>query len=138
MVPCLHPPAERTTILSPADLELDGSQSVQPELFVGALVGGRESLHWSEFGIPLLIAEVLSPSTARHDRLIKRQLYQRCGVPCYWVVDLDARLIEVWTPSAESPLIAPDRLTWQPKSGNGPLVLDLVAYFHEACGELPA
>jgi Uma2 family endonuclease len=138
MVPCLHPPAERTTILSPADLELDGSQSVQPELFVGALVGGRESLHWSEFGIPLLIAEVLSPSTARHDRLIKRQLYQRCGVPCYWVVDLDARLIEVWSPGAASPLIASDRLTWHPEPDHDPLAIELVAFFREACGDLPA
>ena len=38
-------------------------------------------------GAPDLIVEILSPSTAKYDRLTKFLLYQRVGVPEYWIVD---------------------------------------------------
>ena len=38
-------------------------------------------------GAPDLIIEILSPSTQRHDRVTKFNLYQRAGVREYWVVD---------------------------------------------------
>ncbi len=38
-------------------------------------------------GAPDLIIEVLSPSSSTRDLKDKRQLYQRAGVPEYWVVD---------------------------------------------------
>ena len=38
-------------------------------------------------GAPDFIIEILSPSTQRHDRLIKFNLYQRAGVREYWIVD---------------------------------------------------
>ena len=47
-------------------------------------------------GAPDLVIEILSPSTARRDRTVKRLLYQRQGVAEYWIVDLDARQVEVW------------------------------------------
>jgi Uma2 family endonuclease len=37
--------------------------------------------------VPLLLAEVFSPATARIDALIKRDLYARAGVAWYWMVD---------------------------------------------------
>ena len=40
--------------------------------------------------------EVLSPSTASRDRGIKRRLYERLGVPQYWIVDPVAEAIDVW------------------------------------------
>jgi Uma2 family endonuclease len=39
---------------------------------------------------PDLVVEVSSPSTRRLELVRKRELYQRFGVPGYWVVDLDA------------------------------------------------
>ena len=42
-----------------------------------------------------LVIEVLSPSTTRTDRTTKAQLYARYGVPYYWIVDPEARVIEV-------------------------------------------
>jgi Uma2 family endonuclease len=40
---------------------------------------------------------VLSPSTAGRDRVAKRNLYARAGVPYYWLIDPDARVLEALT-----------------------------------------
>src|SRR5262245_57715770 len=47
-------------------------------------------------GAPTLAIEVLSPTTAATDRSIKRQLAAKYGVPHYWIVDADARVIETY------------------------------------------
>jgi len=46
-------------------------------------------------GVPDLVIEILSPSTANRDRTYKRTLYERHGVKEYWMVDTDARNITV-------------------------------------------
>ncbi len=38
-------------------------------------------------GAPDMVAEILSPSTRRYDRVKKFDLYQRAGVREYWIVD---------------------------------------------------
>lgn len=48
-------------------------------------------------GAPDLIIEILSPSTRRHDRLVKLNLYQRAGVREYWIVDPDNESVQVFT-----------------------------------------
>ena len=123
------------TMVSPADLDLRSGQLMQPDLFVGAMVGEREPVEWADYGIPILVTEVLSPSTARFDRITKRRRYQRSGVPVYWVVDLDARLVEVWHPAESSPAIVDEALRWQPVQGIVPLEIDLAAYFRTVWGE---
>ena len=58
---------------------------VQPDLFVVCDQdklddkGGR--------GAPELVVEILSPSSGRHDRVRKLNLYERHGVKEYWIVD---------------------------------------------------
>lgn len=47
-------------------------------------------------GAPDLVMEILSPSTQRHDKLTKFNLYQRAGVPEYWIVDPTNRSVQVF------------------------------------------
>ena len=78
---------------------------------------------------------MLSPSTARADRIVKRRRFQRAKVPEYWIVDLDARLVERWRPGDRRPEVLEERLEWRPESSLAPLVLDLPAFFREVHAE---
>ena len=49
-------------------------------------------------GAPDMIIEILSPSSLRHDRLVKLNLYQRAGVREYWIVDPENRSVMVFLP----------------------------------------
>ena len=45
-------------------------------------------------GPPDLIVKILSPSTASTDLTLKKQLYERAGVPEYWIADPDTKTID--------------------------------------------
>lgn len=47
-------------------------------------------------GAPDMVVEILSPSTQRHNRLVKLGLYQRAGVREYWIVDPDSSTVQVF------------------------------------------
>lgn len=47
-------------------------------------------------GSPDLVVEIISPSTAKVDRMDKRLAYQRAGVKEYWIVDPANQLVEVY------------------------------------------
>ncbi|MGH7676139.1 MAG: Uma2 family endonuclease [Gemmatimonadales bacterium] len=99
---------------SPADVVLGPKTLVQPDLFVVRQQPGQRLRKWSEVGIPVLAIEILSPGTAARDRGTKRRIYQRAGVAEYWIVDLDARLVERWRPEDDRPEIVSDVLRWEP------------------------
>ncbi|MBI4503224.1 MAG: Uma2 family endonuclease [Gemmatimonadetes bacterium] len=89
---------------------------------------GGHVTEWEELGPPLLAVEVLSPSSAKYDRGAKRVRYQD-KVAEYWIVDLDARLVERWRPRDERPEVLRDQLKWKAGTSTVELVIDLGNYF---------
>ncbi len=80
---------------------------------------------------PDLAVEVVAPSSARTDRCRKRALYQDEGVTEYWVVDLEARQVEVWRPGATAAQVHRETITWQPDPAVEPLVIALPEVFRD-------
>jgi hypothetical protein len=73
---------------------------------------------------------VLSPSTARNDRLTKRPRSQRAGIEC-WLVDAESHLVERWTPDADRPAICTAVVTWEPTGAPQPFQLALAPIWEE-------
>jgi Uma2 family endonuclease len=67
---------------------------VQPDVLVFC---ERDKLHpRGGRGAPSLVVEVLSPWTSRKDLNEKFRLYQRVGVPEYWVIDPEGRSLQAY------------------------------------------
>jgi len=99
-------------LTSPADMVLGPRSLVQPDIFVTRRHPDRPPKGWRDVGIPLLAIEILSPSTAARDRGKKRRLYLEAGVEEYWIVDMDARIIERWRAGDQRPEILENTLEW--------------------------
>ena len=122
-------------LFSPADIRLHAENLVQPDLFVVPCDDTREvARSWRDIHALLLAVEVLSPSTARYGRTLKRRYYQRVGIGEYWVVDATSHLVERWRPDDERPEILSETLRWQPVGAAESLAIDLAALFRDADG----
>ena len=113
-------------MFSPYDVVLDSFTLMQPDVFVIAPVGLDVVRGEVAPPPPYLAVEVLSPGTARADRLRKRPRYQRAAVEC-GSVDLDSQLIERWTPDVDCPEICAERFAWQPTGASEPIEIDVAA-----------
>ena len=49
------------------------------------------------FGAPTVVMEILSPSTAKADRILKLNKYQQAGIPEYWIVSPQEQNATVFT-----------------------------------------
>jgi Uma2 family endonuclease len=108
-----------------------GSQSVvQPDLFVIPRPASSR-VQWRDMPRPLLAVEVLSPTTAARDRGVKLQLYQKAGIPEYWIVDADSRLVERWRPGDTRPEVLRESISWQPSGSEPGVTIDLPQFFAE-------
>jgi Uma2 family endonuclease len=113
---------------SRGDISWDEATLVQPDVFVVDLTEAR-TLQWARMRHLLLVAEVLSPSSMKVDRFLKRRRYQEAPVPLYWIVDGDERQVEEWTPDDRFPTLQRDRLFWHPAGAAQPFTLDLQDFF---------
>lgn len=90
-----------------------GSEA-EPDLFIR-----EERLHpasdWDDAPPPLLVVEVLSPTTRHRDLGPKRKFYLEAGAAEYWVIDPETRTVRVI--GAETDTVVSQRLTWSPKTG---------------------
>ncbi len=117
-------------VMSPSDLELRTGTITQPDVFVAPFDTPIASvfLEWSDVRSLLLAVEVLSPSSLRTDRVVKRDFYLANHVDEYWIVDIDARVIERWRPVQETPELHRAEIAWSP-IGRAPLVIDVQELF---------
>lgn len=82
-------------LFAPLDVLLGDDTALQPELiFISNARAGIIQENWIA-GSPDLVVEVLSPSTAAHDRATKLPLYAEAGVPEVWLIDSQAKTVEV-------------------------------------------
>ena len=68
-------------------------------------------------GMPDLVVEVLSPSTRSYDRELKRKHYLAAGLAELWLVDVDARSVEVWRTGPVGADHVEDALVWRVDGG---------------------
>ena len=71
---------------APVDVQLSNRDIVQPDLVVIETSRQKIMTPTKIKGIPNLLVEILSPSNADYDLKKKRELYERSGVPEYWIV----------------------------------------------------
>jgi len=82
---------------APLDVRLGEETVLQPDLiFIASAHAGIIQENWIE-GAPDLAVEVLSPSTAGHDRATKLPIYAEARVPEVWFLDPKAKTVEVLT-----------------------------------------
>jgi len=81
---------------APLDVTLALDTAVQPDLLFISAARADIILDSYIAGAPDLVVEILSPSTAAHDRGTKLALYAQAGVPWVWFFDPDARTVETF------------------------------------------
>jgi len=80
---------------APTDLIINQTRCVVPDVMV---VAQARTNFITEAGVecaPDLVVEIVSPSSARNDREIKRKLYASIGVREYWIADPARKVIDV-------------------------------------------
>lgn len=100
-----HPPHE--VFFAPLDIRFGPGRILEPDLavFAALLPDTHPVAH-----LPVLVVEVLSPSTRSYDRLTKRMLYADAGVPEFWLVDPNGPIERYDGPGLTRRLVATDTL----------------------------
>jgi Uma2 family endonuclease len=79
-------PADLHVLTAPFAVRTDVTNEVQPDV----LIARTEDLTDKILPVaPVLVAEVASPTTRMVDANLKRAVYERMGVPCFWLLDPD-------------------------------------------------
>jgi Uma2 family endonuclease len=82
--------------IAPFDIVLGPHDVVEPDLVIIAREQGRVKGTVNAFvGPPVLVIEIVSPSTLRTDLVRKMALYARVGVPEYWTVDPERQVAAI-------------------------------------------
>jgi len=82
--------------VAPFDVHLPSGDVVEPDILYVAKANLGIVQDWVR-GAPDLVIEVLSPEGIDRDRIVKRDLYAQNGIREYWIVDAEAKAVEVFT-----------------------------------------
>jgi Uma2 family endonuclease len=85
-------PDELRVYSSPINVDIGDRLHLEPDVTVK-----RRADFENSSAVPLLVVEVLSPSTWRHDVRRKREVYARIGVPSYWLLEPHAPSVTLLT-----------------------------------------
>ena len=83
---------------APVDVVLTPEDVLQPDILFISNERRHIITKKNVNGAPDLVIEILSPSTQERDKIVKRGLYARHGVREYWIVDPEAKKVEVMIP----------------------------------------
>jgi len=109
-----------------AVMRFAGSE-VEPDLMVRALHPGDQP-DWDDAPIPILIVEILSPSTRRRDQVKKRSLYMDAGVAEYWMIDPERRAITAVRMGHED-VVSHETMRWSPEGASAELTFEVARVF---------
>lgn len=79
--------------LSPYDVYLDRKNAYQPDLVFISNENVHKIRENGLHGAPDLVIEILSPGTEKYDKRKKKDVYERCGVQEYWIVDSASKAV---------------------------------------------
>ncbi|MFH0944251.1 MAG: Uma2 family endonuclease [Planctomycetota bacterium] len=83
-------------LYAPLDVILSNTSVVQPDIvYLDSPRLGAIS-HRGVEGPPTLVVEIVSPTSTVIDRGAKHQLYAHYGVPFYWLVDPEGRVVDAY------------------------------------------
>jgi Uma2 family endonuclease len=85
-------------LISPIDVYLDEKNVFQPDIVVLLKEGKAKVEEKGIFGPPDVVVEILSPSTAYYDLIVK---YERAGVKEYWLLDPNRKTFEIYKNTEE-------------------------------------
>ena len=85
----------RRCAMAPVDIVVDALNVYQPDVVVFH-EPVQDDAKAEDLPVPLLVVEVLSPSTAWRDREVKRIRLLEAGIAEVWLVDRETRTIDVY------------------------------------------
>lgn len=93
---CIFSTRQGLVFTGPLDVVFSAQMTVQPDVLVLLKEHLGRVQKTRIIGVPDLAVEVISPSSVTYDRLVKYSIYERAGVPEYWLVNLEEQTIEVF------------------------------------------
>ena len=118
-------------VLRDVDLLIRPGQFLRPDLVFVPEARRAAITDRGVEGVPGLVVEVVSPSSASVDRMQKPRRYQEAGIRGYWVVDPEARAVESYDLRGSELVGRPEkkRLLWQPGASAPPLEVAIQPLF---------
>lgn len=96
VIGAMHPGNGHRAFPGPIELVLAVDTLVRPDLVILSDDQADQVVDERIIDVrPEVVVEVSSPTTRRMDLIWKRNLYERVGIPQYWLVDLEVLRIDV-------------------------------------------
>lgn len=104
-------------VLASVDWQIEEDTVVQPDALIVCYNHIEDVGEKKLEELPVIVFEILSPSTSRKDKITKYRLYENAGVKYYCMVDPLAKSVEVFTLNA-------GEASYQPAEPEPPGIMD--------------